>query len=91
MIASVVRHLGHTLPAGICILLVLAYQAMIRPFLIGHCRYCPSCSEYALQAFRTRGAWQGLRLTLARLGRCHPLSRGGYDPVPQPDAPSTNY
>ena len=46
------------------------------------CRFAPSCSAYALDALQQYGAVRGLWLTLRRLGRCHPFSAGGFDPVP---------
>ena len=46
------------------------------------CRFVPTCSEYALEVFRHRGAWVGFWLTLWRILRCHPFARGGYDPPP---------
>lgn len=46
------------------------------------CRFAPSCSTYALEALETHGAMRGLWLTIRRLGRCHPFSPGGFDPVP---------
>lgn len=49
-----------------------------------HCRFYPSCSAYALQAFRVHGPWRGLWFALRRLGRCHPFNPGGVDHVPQP-------
>ena len=61
---------------------VRAYQVTLGPFLGGQCRFEPSCSRYALDALREHGAWRGGLLTIRRLGRCHPCSRGGYDPVP---------
>ena len=46
------------------------------------CRFAPSCSTYALDALTEYGAVRGTILTLRRLGRCHPFSAGGFDPVP---------
>jgi putative membrane protein insertion efficiency factor len=48
-----------------------------------HCRYLPSCSEYALDAFRIHGFWPGCFLAFARLCRCGPFGGHGYDPVPK--------
>ncbi len=76
--------------AGLCLLtLITCYQGMIRPFLIGSCKFCPTCSEYAAEAIRLHGPWRGLRLTVGRLMRCRPFSAGGIDPVPglvEPDS-----
>lgn len=47
----------------------------------GNCRFLPTCSEYSRQALKQYGMIQGVKLTLKRLGRCHPFNRGGYDPV----------
>lgn len=58
------------------------YQAALRPFLPPACRFHPSCSEYARQAWLARGALAGTRLALLRLLRCHPFHPGGHDPVP---------
>ncbi len=58
------------------------YQIAISPMLGQRCRFFPSCSEYAVEAIRKYGAGRGLRLTLARLSRCHPWNPGGFDPVP---------
>lgn len=47
------------------------------------CRFTPTCSSYALEAFDKRGFFAGLVLTVWRILRCSPLSPGGYDPVPE--------
>ena len=46
------------------------------------CKYTPTCSQYAIEALETHGAFVGLFLGFFRLLRCNPFSRGGYDPVP---------
>lgn len=65
------------------ILAVRLYQASLGQLVGGHCRFSPSCSEYAVEALRTHGALRGAWLTLRRLSRCHPLGPAGYDPVPK--------
>lgn len=46
------------------------------------CKFRPTCSEYAAEAIAVHGPLKGCRLAVARLARCHPFSRGGFDPVP---------
>jgi len=62
--------------------LIRIYQGMISPFLPNSCRYSPTCSEYAKQALKKHGLIKGLRLTLRRIGSCHPWGGSGHDPVP---------
>ena len=69
-------------PAALLVLLVRAYQVTLGLHLGGHCRFVPSCSEYAIEAFRTHGAVRGAYLAVRRLLRCQPCSRSGYDSVP---------
>ncbi|WP_241660101.1 membrane protein insertion efficiency factor YidD [Propioniciclava tarda] len=58
------------------------YRLLISPLYGQVCKFHPSCSAYSLEAVQTHGAWEGSVLTVKRLGRCHPWSAGGYDPVP---------
>lgn len=65
------------------VFLIRAYQGMIRPFLVGACKFHPTCSEYAIQALHAHGLRRGLWLAITRVMRCHPFSPGGIDPVAQ--------
>ncbi len=65
---------------ALALLLIRAYQRLISPAFPGHCRFTPSCSEYAHQAIARYG-WKGVWLAFRRLLRCHPLGSSGYDPV----------
>mgnify|MGYP002358487642 CR=1 FL=1 len=58
------------------------YQRFISPMLGQHCRFHPSCSQYAIDAIRIHGVLMGGGYALWRILRCQPYSRGGYDPVP---------
>lgn len=46
------------------------------------CRFYPTCSEYTRQAIEKYGFVKGCWLGLKRICRCHPLNKGGYDPLP---------
>ncbi len=65
----------------ILILLLKGYKFAISPLLPSACRFRPTCSEYMMDAIAKHGSVNGLWLGLKRLGRCHPLHKGGYDPV----------
>ncbi|MCC5925529.1 MAG: membrane protein insertion efficiency factor YidD [Bacteroidetes bacterium] len=67
---------------SVLVLLVRAYQIMISPYFPPSCRYTPTCSHYAIEALEKHGALKGSWLATKRIGRCHPWSDGGYDPVP---------
>jgi len=68
--------------AGALIGLVRAYQVTLSPIIGRHCRFEPTCSRYFIEAVRLRGPARGAALGIWRILRCHPFSRGGYDPVP---------
>jgi putative membrane protein insertion efficiency factor len=67
---------------SVLVVLVRAYQVMISPYFPPSCRYTPTCSQYAIEALEKHGALKGIWLATKRIGRCHPWSDGGYDPVP---------
>jgi len=64
------------------ILLILFYRKYISPLKSTKCPYFPTCSEYGLEAVEKYGAFRGGFLSLWRIIRCNPFSKGGYDPVP---------
>ena len=64
--------------------LIRGYQWFISPLLGPHCRFYPSCSQYAYEAIARHGIGRGVWLALCRVGRCHPWHPGGVDPVPEP-------
>lgn len=45
------------------------------------CRFRPTCSEYMYQAVEKYGILKGVYLGLKRIIRCHPFSKGGWDPL----------
>ena len=47
------------------------------------CRFYPSCSQYAIDAFSEWGALRGLGLSVWRILRCNPFGKFGFDPVPE--------
>ncbi len=67
----------------VLIALIRAYQLCLSPLLGPHCRFYPSCSQYAREAVERYGAWRGGGLAIRRLLRCHPWHEGGIDPVPE--------
>jgi putative membrane protein insertion efficiency factor len=61
--------------------LLRGYKWIVSPLLPPACRYVPTCSEYAMEAVEKYGALRGGMLAAWRVLRCHPFTRGGYDPV----------
>ena len=71
----------------IAISIIQGYRYFLSPYFGQHCRFHPTCSAYAIEAIQIHGVVRGVMLAARRLGRCHPLHQGGFDPVP---LPSTN-
>lgn len=69
---------------------IYGYRLLLGPWLGGHCRFYPTCSQYALDAYRLHGPLRGSWLTLRRLARCHPFGGRGVDPVPEPEMGDKN-
>lgn len=57
------------------------YQLFISPLFPPICRFYPTCSQYAIEAIRKKGALKGGWLAVKRIAKCHPFHPGGYDPV----------
>ena len=63
--------------------LIRFYRKCISPYTPPTCRFCPTCSQYGLEAIEKYGVRKGGWLTVKRLCRCHPFYKGDYyDPVP---------
>lgn len=68
--------------------LIRLYQRTLSRVLPNVCRFQPSCSQYAVEAYQRHGFWRGSWLAGRRLSRCHPFNPGGYDPVPPRPTPA---
>ena len=66
--------------AAALVRLIRLYQRHISPHLGRHCRFVPTCSQYAVEALQTHGALKGTVLAVWRILRCNPLGRFGFDP-----------
>jgi putative membrane protein insertion efficiency factor len=65
-------------------LLLRGYKLTLSPWIGRHCRYFPTCSEYAAEALIAHGPLRGSWLAAGRVCRCHPWGGFGYDPPPPP-------
>ncbi len=68
---------------GIAVMPIRLYQRAISPLTSAKCRYYPTCSSYSIQAIKKHGIFWGAILTVWRILRCNPWSRGGIDYVPE--------
>jgi putative membrane protein insertion efficiency factor len=60
------------------------YRRYLSPLMPPACRFTPTCSEYAVEAFSRKSTLTAIRMTLVRIAKCHPFHPGGYDPVEKP-------
>ena len=63
------------------LVIIRLYRRYLSPALPPTCRFVPTCSEYALEAFTKKSTLKALWMTLIRISKCHPFHPGGYDPV----------
>ncbi len=70
-------------PRSLVVGMIVIYQKLVSPYMRTNCRYQPTCSHYTAEAISRFGVIHGGWLGLKRIGRCHPLRPGGYDPVPE--------
>ena len=67
----------------ILIALIKVYRFVLSPYIGQHCRFTPTCSQYAIEAIELHGSLKGTWLAARRLSKCHPFHTGGWDPVPE--------
>jgi putative membrane protein insertion efficiency factor len=80
-ILGAIRQTGKGSAAGLVFLIQL-YRHMVSPLRPPTCRFVPTCSQYAADALTEYGLIRGVWLTAARLAKCGPWHRGGWDPIP---------
>jgi uncharacterized protein len=80
---NVLRVMG-TPARVLAIVLIHVYRVTLGGLLAGHCRFYPSCSQYAEAAVKSRGALEGTAFAIWRILRCGPFTAGGVDHPPAP-------
>jgi len=76
------------IPKKVALLVLRGYKWALSPLFLPACRYVPSCSEYAMEAVERYGVVRGSMMAIWRVLRCHPLAKGGLDPVVKPELSS---
>ena len=72
------------------IYIIKFYQFFLSPFLGSNCRFYPTCSNYALEAFKKYNTFTALKLTILRVLRCNPWGGSGIDLLPKSDVKNKN-
>ncbi|ORB48213.1 membrane protein insertion efficiency factor YidD [Mycobacterium persicum] len=80
--ARVAKATGRWTARGL-IFMINLYRHMVSPLRPASCRFVPTCSQYAVDALTEYGLIRGSWLTVARLAKCGPWHRGGWDPIPE--------
>ena len=75
----------------VMIWLIRLYQKYISPLTGRHCRYYPTCSEYAVEAISLYGPLKGGWMAFRRILRCNPFGGFGFDPVPTKEEEKDNH
>ncbi|MFQ7000354.1 MAG: membrane protein insertion efficiency factor YidD [Clostridium sp.] len=65
----------------IILYLIKMYRTKISPMYPPRCKYIPTCSQYAVEAIEKYGVIKGGLMSIWRILRCNPFSKGGFDPV----------
>lgn len=65
----------------ILINIIKFYKAAFSPYFGGGCRFTPTCSSYAIEAISKYGYARGVWFSIKRIFKCHPLHKGGFDPI----------
>ncbi|MEI3336444.1 MAG: membrane protein insertion efficiency factor YidD [Clostridium sp.] len=65
----------------IILYLIKMYRTKISPMYPPRCKYIPTCSQYAVEAIEKYGVIKGGLMSIWRILRCNPFSKGGFDPI----------
>ena len=65
----------------LCMRLILFYQKHLS---LHQCKFRPTCSQYTLESINNHGVLIGIFLGAWRILRCHPWTKGGYEPATEP-------
>ena len=74
----------------ILILCIKLYRLFLSPLLGNHCRFYPTCSNYALQALKRYSTFYAIKIIIIRLIRCNPWGGSGIDLLPKSNAKNKN-